>query len=336
MEIKAFLIRFEKSLISNGFSPDTARHHTLKVAKGLTDSDKRRILAMTEDAQAEAVAQSYFARIRKRSEVYSDASNEMANTTTISNNFRGSMPEETEDVETVAVYRPKKKVNTEPEEIDVKVRPRKESKEDFSDDGGATRQFSHVGKTRRAESEETGGENVKTMKIDVVKIKSKGEFSEEDSAGKTKTISKVNPAKVKLSPEARKEYTKELLKRSPLFVLGFAGAGIGAFIVYALIALLIAAFIALLIGVVVVGGVGTLAGLIYGIIKIFSVAPEGLYEIGFALVIAGGTMILSICSYNVAVRAIPVLWRNFTYFLTDCMNKFKTYIRRIRKECADK
>jgi len=343
MEIKAFLIRFEKNLIASGFSPDTARHHTLKIAKGLDESDRARILAMTSEAQADSVAKSYVARLRRRAAV--PETDTMANTSTISSNFSGSM--HTGEVEKIKVY--KTKAKPEPIETvkkDVSYPDEIEEAQDYSatrqftqvkdasatEDGSETRQFFQV-KVDTADSKEDN--NVKTTKINVVKRREENKRSENDF-GKTKNISKVTSFKKKLSPEGKKEYTKQILSRIPLFVLGFAGAGAGAFIVYALIALLIAAFIALLIGVVVAGGVGTLAGLIYGIIKLFSVMPEGVYEIGFALATCGVTMALSICSYNVAVRAVPVLWRQFTYFLTDCLNKFRTYIRRIRKECEDR
>ncbi len=357
MEIKAFLIRFEKNLISNGFSQDTARHHTLKVAKSLTDADKQRILSMKEETQTDAVAGSYVARLKKRMSVPVEKDDSMANTSTISNTFRGSMPDKSEEQdEPVKVYNNKKNNNdsaqTENSTASTLGRSEESSFEDNgetrqfthvgtnkNEDNGETRQFSHVGiKDGSDESRHSDSDNVKTTKIDVIKKDGERNNKKSNSAdnNRTKTISRVNSGKAKLSAEGKKEYAKKLLVRSPLFVLGFAGAGAGALIVYTLIAILIAVFIGVLVGVVAIGGIGTLAGLIYGIIKIFSVTPEGLYEIGFALSIAGATMALAICSYNIAVRAIPVLWRLFTEFLASCIAKFKTYIRKIRKECADK
>lgn len=65
------------------------------------------------------------------------------------------------------------------------------------------------------------------------------------------------------------------------------------------------------IAAVVCGGsLLSAAGLIYGISQFIS-APKyiGIYEIGFAMMIAGATIFISVVLYNIAVRLIPLLYR---------------------------
>lgn len=316
MEIKAFLIGFEKSLIDNELTPEAARHHTLKIAKALSENDKRKIASFNSISQVNDLATNYVKRIRAKSqnEMAKANSDENANTAAISNNFRRTLAEDDEE--------------------SIKVYPRidKETKKELESEA-STVLFTPV-KTDRS-SDNT--DNFKTTQIKAVRKDSTPtkNTSSRASNDRTKRIDKVTTGKIQLSNEGKKEFAKRIAIKSPLIALGFAGSGIAALAVYAVIAAFIALFLALLISVIVVGGISALAGLIYGIIKIFTILPEGLYEIGFAFVVAGLTLALSICSYNVAVRFIPVLWKKFTEFLSNCFTKFKTYINKIRRECAD-
>ncbi len=315
MEIKAFLIGFEQSLIENGLTKEASRHHTLKVAKALTDSDKKRIASFNDLVQVEELATNYVIRLRKKNESIKDTVNNDVNSTTatISKNFSKSIA-----------------VND--DKTDVKVYTRRDDTSNKTASEAKTMLFTSV-KTESTSNTDTS--NFKTTQIKAVhnreKKNSDNNFTSTES---TKIISKVGNSKQQLSAEGKKEFAKRIAPKAPLIALGFVGAGVGALAVYILIGALILFFILLLVALIAVGGVGTFAGLIYGIIKIFSVLPEGLYEIGFALALAGVTLALSICSYNTAVRAIPILWKKFSDFLSGCLKKYKAYINRIRKECA--
>lgn len=316
MEIKAFLIGFEKSLIANDFTPEAARHHTLKVAKALSENDKKRIASFENYEQVSELATNYAVRIRiKNKESSAKINNDTSSdTAAISGNFSKSINDNNNEV--------------------VKVYPHvnKGFKNENAEDA-KTLMFTSV-KTEKNVT--TDSSNFKTTQIKAVKREKQTEYAfDETTNDNTKRISKVNGNKVQLSKDGKLEFNKRIAMRSPLIVFGFICAGTVAFAVYSFIAALIVMFVLLLVAVIVTGGVGTLAGFIYGIIKLFTVLPEGLYEIGFALAIAGITLALSICSYNIAVRVIPVLWRKFTDFLRSCLKKFRVYINNIRKECAD-
>jgi len=69
------------------------------------------------------------------------------------------------------------------------------------------------------------------------------------------------------------------------------------------------------------------------LIKLFSVVPEGVYEIGLALVILAVTLAASIGIYNLAVRIVPILWKRFTEFIRDKKDKLRTKLNKVRTEC---
>lgn len=143
--------------------------------------------------------------------------------------------------------------------------------------------------------------------------------------------------KTELSDGEKKEYRKIVLKNIPALLAVYFAIGLVSFVVYTLIALLITALLCVLVSVTVVGSVGSLAGLIYGVIKLFSIVPEGIFEIGFALVIAGVTLALCICIYNLSVRAAPILWKKFTAYLKDgIVSRLKLYFNQMRKEASEK
>ena len=94
--------------------------------------------------------------------------------------------------------------------------------------------------------------------------------------------------------------------------------------------------VAFLVAVAAVGCIGTLAGLIYGVITLFSVVPEGIYEIGLALVIMAVTLALSIAIYNLAVRVVPILWKRFSQYLKEKRTDLRNKLNDIRTECNSK
>ncbi len=103
-----------------------------------------------------------------------------------------------------------------------------------------------------------------------------------------------------------------------------------------LYATVIALILICLIGMiaVVIGGVAvTLVGLIYGGIKLFSVMPEGLYEIGLAAVILGGTMLIGIVLYNLALRFLPQLFSPLKSFVLWTVDRIIDLYYIIKKEC---
>ena len=92
-------------------------------------------------------------------------------------------------------------------------------------------------------------------------------------------------------------------------------------------------FICLLAGEAAVGAAASLTGIIYGIIKLFSVSSIGIYEIGFGIIIAGVTMICGILLYNASVRLMPWLFRKTAELFKYAFSKVKPYIREYKRRC---
>ena len=142
--------------------------------------------------------------------------------------------------------------------------------------------------------------------------------------------------KVELTETGKKNYRKWLMSKGVGVLAGLIFAYILVFFIYALIALLISVLVAFLVVVAAIGCIGTLAGLIYGVITLFSVVPEGIYEIGLALVIMAVTLALSIAIYNLAVRVVPILWKRFSQFLKEKRTDLRNKLNDIRTECNAK
>ncbi len=298
MEIKAFLISFEKSLIANGFSPESARRHTLKIAKSLKESDKNKIHSMNDASAVSKMADNYASRIKALSAREHVVENNQ-DTQTIANQFSASTAEQSADAPVKTAVKPEEtndSVQSDDNDLIIKKNKRsfKKSKAD-----------KHVTETAHAI----------TQKVDSVKPKYK---------------------KVELTPSGKVHYRKWLMSKGVLILAGLIIAYIGVFLVYLLIALLISALVAFLIAVAAVGCIGTLAGLIYGVITLFSVLPEGIYEIGLALVIMAVTLAFSIAIYNLAVRVVPILWKRFSQYLKEKRTDLRNKLNDIRTECNGK
>lgn len=177
-----------------------------------------------------------------------------------------------------------------------------------------------------------GGARYKTTKFSAAE-----EAPDVGATRKMERTVKKQIVKTELSDGEKKEYRKIVLKNIPTLLAVYFAIGLVSLVVYTLIALLITALLCVLVSVIVVGSVGSLAGLIYGVIKLFSIVPEGIFEIGFALVIAGVTLALCICIYNLSVRAAPILWKKFTAYLKDgILSRLKLYFNQMRKEASEK
>lgn len=102
---------------------------------------------------------------------------------------------------------------------------------------------------------------------------------------------------------------------------------------YGAVALSIAFCVVAVIFLVAAGSAVSLIGLIYGIIRIFSVPAEGFYEIGLAVVVIGLVTLCSILLYNLALRFIPRLFKLIHKFFLFSVAKIKELYRYIKKEC---
>ena len=172
----------------------------------------------------------------------------------------------------------------------------------------------------------------------VIKKVEKNEPEKTDDLASTYKVEVVpqKPAKVELTERGKENYKSWFMSKGLGYTAIAVLIGIAAFIVYCLIGVFIAALVALLVGVAAAGCIATLAGLIYGIIKLFSVTPEGIYEIGLALIIFGVTLAASIGLYNLAIRIVPMLWKRLTRFLKEKLEQYKAFLNDVRTECNER
>lgn len=120
---------------------------------------------------------------------------------------------------------------------------------------------------------------------------------------------------------------------SPLLII-IAALFLAPFIImFAAETALTLSFICLLAGGAAAGAAASLTGIIYGIIKLFSVSSVGLYETGFGIIIAGVTMICGILLYNASVRLMPWLFRKTAELFKYAFSKVKPYIREYKRRC---
>lgn len=116
----------------------------------------------------------------------------------------------------------------------------------------------------------------------------------------------------------------------PLAVLGFA---VFAAMWVALAALIVAA-VGALVGVVAGGTATALVGVVYGITKLFSSFPVGLYEIGLGVMVGSVVMFAGILLYNFAIRLLPWLMRLVGRLFMYVCRQIGVLFRFLRRECA--
>ncbi len=78
---------------------------------------------------------------------------------------------------------------------------------------------------------------------------------------------------------------------------------------------LIVGLIALLVAEVAAGAAISLVGIIYGVSQIYLAPPIGVFEMGIGVTVAGITMLAGILIYNLAVRFLPFVLKQFIRFL---------------------
>lgn len=104
-------------------------------------------------------------------------------------------------------------------------------------------------------------------------------------------------------------------------------------LMFALEAAFTALLICLLAGTAAAGTAASLTGIVYGIVKLFSVPAVGVYEIGFGIIIVGITMICGILVYNGAVRFMPWLFGRSFQLLRRAFSKVIPLLREYKRRC---
>lgn len=105
---------------------------------------------------------------------------------------------------------------------------------------------------------------------------------------------------------------------------------------FAALSVLIVALIAVLVCDIAAGTALSLVGIIYGITCTVSVLSEGLFEIGFGVLIGGAAMFAGILIYNLAVRLLPFAIKKLSVLMSFTMSKIKELFYYLKKESSVK
>lgn len=123
---------------------------------------------------------------------------------------------------------------------------------------------------------------------------------------------------------------------SPLWVLSAAIFFAPFILLFAIETALTAVFIGLLAGGTAAGTGASLTGIVYGVVKIFTIPSVGLYEIGFGIILVGITLIFAVLTYNGAVRLMPFVFKKTGRLLALAFSKVKPFIIGYARRCAGK
>ena len=150
----------------------------------------------------------------------------------------------------------------------------------------------------------------------------------DDPKTQTKTKEKITPRGVAMLVLITLASSPLWLLASVLFFLPFAAMFIAEFA-------LTAALVCALAGVAALGAAASLTGIIYGIVMSFTDSITGVYEIGFAIIIAGVTMIVCVLVYNGAVRFMPWVIKKTSVFFKFAFSKIKPLIQAYKRWCTN-
>lgn len=157
----------------------------------------------------------------------------------------------------------------------------------------------------------------------------------------------VDRAKLKRVARERKLSERRYIQGSPLFyfllivlfpiwgsLYALIWVAVGA--LFLAVGALMAGFIIAMVGIIGAGTALSLVGIIYGIVKLFSQMPIGLFEIGIGITVGGVTMLVSILIYNLAIRVIPKLFKPVKKLSRLISDKLADLYYTIKKECGRK
>lgn len=112
-------------------------------------------------------------------------------------------------------------------------------------------------------------------------------------------------------------------------VLYFAFFALG----YVVLAAALCALV-ILLAADIAGGTGLfLFGIIYGAGQMAASVPIGLYEIGFAVIIAGLAVLLGVLIYNASFVLMPFVIKRYSRWFADTTKHLCKLIARIKREC---
>ncbi len=212
-----------------------------------------------------------------------------------------------------------------------------------------------------AEEEDTDIVSAPTITVEATKridtVPDTSEVEDIQSADKNDDIVTVDMTPIvsgkKKADSDKESFWKSLIKkaeeRTPsllftiLTVLAFPLLLFAAFIVlgaifsiYFALAALVIAIVAAIVAVVCGGGLTSLVALLYGATQIMQ-EPRyvGMHEIGFALIVIGATILISVLLYNLSIKLIPWVLSKASVIFKFIIVHVKRLAEKARKGCEN-
>ncbi len=115
-----------------------------------------------------------------------------------------------------------------------------------------------------------------------------------------------------------------------ILLLAYAVLALGLIV---LMPVLMGVFVLGLVVEVAVGSLVALVAVIYGVSQLFIVVPIGMFELGLGVAAIGITMFVGILMYNIAVRLLPFLLRQFIRFQSVFKGFLQDLYYYVKGEC---
>lgn len=304
MNLSEFKSKLNAALLKRGISEDIAAMYTGSICRSLTDSDT----AGASDVTIAEMADTCVDMIRKK------------NPTAVNDNADAPRPNEAEA-----------------SEISVSEPPlvREDESTSDTDETGDDVLYEVVETAPADEPEEVpeitypADELTEDLPTDESAVPENSTDESEDYDYAPADI----PPKGRMSTRSIAITAAITLVLSPLWVAAAALFFVPFGAVFAAEFALIGALVALLAAGVALGAGAALTGIVYGVIRIFTTLPVGLYEIGFGIIIAGVTMMFGILIYNGAVRFMPWVIRQTAVFFKFAWRHVTPLLAEYKRRC---
>ena len=141
---------------------------------------------------------------------------------------------------------------------------------------------------------------------------------------------------IKETKEGKRKFRTQVACASPLIAIAlilYTALWGALFIVEgALIAGLIVALVAL----AAAGTLASIFGIIYGVVILSTRRPEGIFEIGLGIVVAGATLLAGVLVYNLALRFMPWVIKKTAFLCKYCTRKIHIAIINYKGRLSEK
>ena len=138
------------------------------------------------------------------------------------------------------------------------------------------------------------------------------------------------------TPEGKRKFITTAVCLSPFIAVAFALYFVlwGALIIAE--GAIIAGLIVSLLAVAAIGTLASIAGIIYGVVKLSTQRGEGIFEIGLGVLVAGATLLSGVLIYNFALRLMPWVIKKTAFLCRLCTRRIHIAIINFRGRLSEK